>query len=77
MDSDLFCEDYYQPPDAKIVKIIEQLEAWRRKRLTLYSNDVMNMLIDAELITVHDTENILNSLQNKSVDITLPTCYIS
>lgn len=77
MNSELFCEDYYQPPNPNIVKMIEQLEAWRRNRLTLYPNDVINMLIDAELITVYDAEKILNTVQEKALDTTLPTCYIS
>lgn len=76
MQNDLFCEDYYQPPNPNIVKMIEQLEGWRRKHLTLYPNDVINMLIDAELITVYDAEKILKIVQEKSLDITLPTCYI-
>jgi hypothetical protein len=76
MDSDLFCEDYYTPPNENIVKLVTQLLAWRRMNITLYSNDVLNMLIDHNLATVHDVEKIMKDNENKTLDMSLPTCYI-
>lgn len=77
MNSDLFCEDYYQAPDEKVVKLVTQLLAWKKYNLLLYPNDVLNMLIDNGLITKYDIQNIIDDVEKKTLDITLPTCYIS
>lgn len=77
MDTDLFCEDFYQAPDEKVVKLVTQLLAWKRQNLMLYPNDVLNMLIDNGLITKYDIQNIIDDVEKKTLDISLPTSYIS
>jgi hypothetical protein len=77
MDTDLFCEDFYQAPDEKVVKLVTQLLAWKRQNLMLYPNDVLNMLIDNDLITKYDIQNIIDDVEKKTLDISLPTSYIS
>jgi hypothetical protein len=76
MDSDLFCEDYYQSPDPKMIKFIEEVYKWKRQNLMLYPNDVMNLLIETGNVALVDVLNIFAKAENKSLDITLPTCYI-
>ena len=77
MDSDLFCEDYYTPPNENIVKLVTQLLAWKRQNLMLYPNDVLNMLIDCEFLNKYEMQNIIDDVDKKPLDISLPTCYIS
>ena len=77
MQTDLFCEDYYIPPNEKIVELIKNLSAWDRKHLTLYPKDVINMLIEANIITTYDAQKIIEENKEKTLDISLPTCYIS
>lgn len=77
MDTDLFCEDFYIEPDPKIVKFIEEVYKWKRQNLMLYPNDVMNLLIETGNVAMIDVLNIFAKAENKPLDITLPTCYIS
>ena len=78
MDSDLFCDDYYTPPNEKMVELIKNLTAWDRRHLTLYPKDVMNMLVDADLITEYDVKKIIiEQNSEKTLDISLPTRYIT
>jgi len=77
MDSDLFCDDYYTPPNEKMVELIKNLTAWDRRHLTLYPKDVINMLIEADIITTYDAQKIVEENKEKTLDISLPTCYIS
>jgi hypothetical protein len=77
MQPDLFCEDYYVPPKPQLIELIKNLAAWERKNLTLYPKDVMNMLVDAEVLTVHDIKVVAQSVQDKPLDVVLPTNHIS
>jgi hypothetical protein len=76
MNSDLFCDDYYTAPTEKIVELIKNLSAWDRNHLTLYPKDVINMLIEADIITTYDAQKIVEENKEKTLDISLPTCYI-
>ena len=77
MDSDLFCEDYYVSADEKIVNLVEQILAWKKSSVMLYPADVLNMMIDLNLISMVEVLQIIESTNNKHLDITLPSRYIS
>ena len=47
------------------------------KKSYAYPNDVLNMLIDCNMITMVEVEQILEMTNKKQVDITLPTRYIA
>ncbi len=76
MNSELFCEDYYIQPNENIVKFIEEIYKWKKKNLTMYPNDVINILIETGNLSTLDVLNIFAKAEKKSLDITLPTCYI-
>lgn len=77
MNSELFCEDYYIQPNEKIVKFVEEIYKWKKKNLTMYPNDVINILIETGNLSTLDVLNIFQKAEKKSLDITLPTSYIS
>ncbi len=56
---------------------MENLIAWDKKHLTLYPKDVINMLVDAGLISVTDVRRIFDSVQDKSLPVQLPNNNIT
>jgi hypothetical protein len=77
MNSELFCEDYYIQTNEQTIKFVEEIYKWKKKNLTMYPNDVINILIETGNLTTLDVLNIFQKAEKKSLDITLPTCYIS
>jgi hypothetical protein len=76
MQPDLFCDDYYTPPNQNIIDLIKNLSAWDRRHLTLYPKDAMNMLIDAGILTEYDVRKIVDHFNEKTIDAVLPTRHI-
>ena len=60
-----------------IEKVVEQLAMWRRKKFSLFPEDVMNMLIENGLITKEEVEKIIEDGSKKELDIRLPKVYIT
>jgi hypothetical protein len=60
-----------------IERVVEQLAMWRRKKFSLFPEDVMNMLIENGLITVEDVQQVIEKAQKKELDIRLPKVYIT
>jgi len=60
-----------------IERVVEQLAMWRRKKFSLFPEDVMNILIENGLITVEDVQQIIENAQKKELDIRLPSVYIN
>lgn len=60
-----------------IEKVVEQLAMWRRKKFSLFPEDVMNMLIENGLITAEDVQQVIENAQKKELDIHLPKVYIT
>lgn len=58
-------------------KVIEQLAMWRRKKFSLFPEDVMNMLIENDLITEDNVRQVIETTQKKELDIRLPKVYIT
>jgi hypothetical protein len=77
MNSDLFCEDFFTTADKNTINLVQQIVMWKRKNLMLYPDDILNMLIDNNLITMVEVEQIIDMTNQKSLDISLPTRYIS
>jgi hypothetical protein len=77
MNSELFCEDYYIQTNEQTIKFVEEIYKWKKKNLTMYPNDVINILIETGNLSTLDVLNIFQKAEKKSLDITLPTCYIS
>ena len=77
MNSELFCEDYYIQTNEQTIKFVEEIYKWKKKNLTMYPNDVINILIETGNLSTLDVLNIFQKAEKKSIDITLPTCYIS
>jgi hypothetical protein len=77
MNSELFCEDYYIQTNEQTIKFVEEIYKWKKKNMTMYPNDVINILIETGNLTTLDVLNIFQKAEKKSLDITLPTCYIS
>lgn len=76
MAHEAFCEDYFITADKNTVAFVEQVLMWRKKKWTLYPTDVLNLMIDNNLISLVEVEQIMESTKNNSLDITLPTRYI-
>lgn len=77
MENELFCEDYYMAPETKTVKLIEILCTWKKKKNMLYPNDIFNILIDLNFANKFDVEKIISNTMKKSLDLKLPTSYIT
>lgn len=60
-----------------IERVVEQLAMWRRKKFSLFPEDVMNMLIENGLITAEDVQQVIEKAQKKELDIHLPKVYIT
>lgn len=60
-----------------IEKVVEQLAMWRRKKFSLFPEDVMNMLIENGLITKDEVEQVIENAKKKELDIHLPKVYIT
>lgn len=60
-----------------IEKVVEQLAMWRRKKFSLFPEDVMNMLIENGLITEEDVQQVIEKAKKKELDIRLPKVYIT
>lgn len=76
MSHEAYCEDYFTTADKNTVAFVEQVLMWKKRNLTLYAADVLNLMIDNNLISLVEVEQIMESTRNKSLDITLPTRYI-
>jgi len=50
---------------------------WRRKKFSLFPEDVMNMLIENGLITKDEVEQVIENAKKKELDIHLPKVYIT
>ena len=60
-----------------IERVVEHLAMWRRKKFSLFPEDVMNMLIENGLITAEDVQQVIEKAQKKELDIRLPKEYIT
>ena len=60
-----------------IERVVEQLAMWRRKKFSLFPEDVMNMLIENGLITKDEVEQVIENAKKKELDIHLPKVYIT
>ena len=60
-----------------IEKVVEQLAMWRRKKFTIFPEDVMNMLIENGVISEENVQQVVESAQKKELDIRLPKVYIT
>lgn len=76
MSHEAYCEDYFTTADKNTVAFVEQVLMWKKRNLTLYATDVLNLMIDNNLISLVEVEQIMESTKNNSIDITLPTRYI-
>lgn len=76
MSHEAYCEDFFITADKNTIAFVEQIVLWKKRNLTLYAADVLNLMIDNNLITMVEVEQIMESIRNKSLDITLPTRYI-
>lgn len=76
MSHEAYCEDYFTTADKNTVAFVEQIVLWKKRNLTLYAADVLNLMIDNNLISLVEVEQIIESSKNKPLDITLPTRYI-
>lgn len=77
MSHEAYCEDFFITADKNTIALVEQLVLWKKRNLTLYAADVLNLMIDNNLITMVEVEQIMESTKNKPLDIILPTSYIS
>jgi len=77
MSHEAYCEDFFTTADKNTINFVEQITLWKKRNLMLYPNDVLNMLIDCNMITMVEVEQILEMTNKKQVDITLPTRYIA
>lgn len=77
MTHEAFGEDYFKPVDKNVVNLVEQICMWSRKSYVMYPTDVLNMLIENNIITKVEVDNIVEQTNKKPLDITLPTSYIS
>jgi hypothetical protein len=77
MSHEAYCEDFFTTADKNTINFVEQIVLWKRRNLMLYPDDILNMLIDSNLITMVEVEQIIDTTKQKSLDITLPTRYIS
>jgi len=76
MSHEAYCEDFFITADKNTVAFVEQIVLWKKRNLTLYAADVLNLLIDNNLISLVEVEQIMESTKNNSLDIALPTRYI-
>jgi hypothetical protein len=76
MSHEAYCEDFFTTADKNTINFVEQIVLWKRRNLMLYPDDILNMLIDNNLITIVEVEQIIDTTKQKSLDITLPTRYI-
>jgi hypothetical protein len=76
MSHEAYCEDFFTTADKNTINFVEQIVLWKRRNLMLYPDDILNMLIDNNLITMVEVEQIIDTTKQKSLDITLPTRYI-
>jgi hypothetical protein len=76
MSHEAYCEDFFTTADKNTIAFVEQIMIWKKRNLTLYPTDVLNLMIDHNLISMVEVEQIIESTKNKSLDITLPTRYI-
>lgn len=76
MSHEAYCEDFFMTADKNTIKFVEQICLWKKRKLMLYPTDVLNMLIDCNMVSMVEVEQILEATSKKPVDITLPTRYI-
>lgn len=77
MSHEAYCEDFFTTADKNTINFVEQITMWKKRNLMLYPTDVLNMLIDCNLISMVEVEQIIEASSKKPVDITLPTRYIA
>ena len=77
MSHEAYCEDFFVTADKNTVKFVEQICMWKKKNMMLYPTDILNMMIDCNLLTIVEAEQIMEVTNKKQVDITLPTRYIA
>lgn len=75
--------DYYsgsyiepQPASEETKKFASQILIWKKTRQTFYANDILNMLIDANLININEIISMAEEINNKEVKAELPNSHI-
>ena len=64
------------PLSEETKKFATQILIWKKTRQTFYANDILNMLIDAKLISVDQIKTIVSEIETKEVKATLPGSHI-
>lgn len=57
-------------------KFTYQIIIWKKTRQTFYANDILNMLIDANLININEIISMTEEINSKEVKAELPTSHI-
>lgn len=60
----------------EVKKFTTQILIWKKTKQTFYANDILNMLIDAELISIKEINTICDEMKNKEVKAVLPNSHI-
>lgn len=75
--------DYYsgsyidpQPASEEAKKFTSQILIWKKTRQTFYANDILNMLIDANLININEIISMTEEINSKEVKAELPNSHI-
>lgn len=57
-------------------KFTSQIIIWKKTRQTFYANDILNMLIDANLININEIISMTEEINSKEVKAELPNSHI-
>lgn len=74
----IYTGSYIEPQAAskEVKRFTAQILIWKKTNQTFYANDILNMLIDAELINVKEINTIVEEIKNKEVKAVLPNSHI-
>lgn len=56
--------------------LAEKIVVWMKYKQLLYPVDVLNLMIDCNLISISEVEEIIESTMKKPIDLGLPNIYI-
>lgn len=57
-------------------QLAEKIVVWMKYKQLLYPVDVLNLMIDSNLISISEVEDIIESTMKKPIDLGLPNRYI-
>lgn len=60
----------------EVKKFTSQILIWKKTRQTFYANDILNMLIDANLININEIISMTEEINSKEVKAELPNSHI-